>query len=234
MSSQNPAAYFDKEQAASYDERFAKLAPIPNALHLLMGGILSELPAEARVLCVGVGTGAELLALAKRFPGWRFIAVEPSAPMLEICRRRAAEESIEERCVFHEGYLDSLPPSEKFHAATSVLVSQFLVEPEARLDFFRGIGERLLPGGYLVSADLSAELGSPHGELLLDGWFRLLATTGLQQEQIENMRKAYQRDVAVIPPDEVAMLLRSAGFDSPVLFFQALLIHAWFAKLPGV
>ena len=234
MSSQNPSAYFDKKQAASYDERFAKLAPIRDALHLLMGGILSELPAEARVLCVGVGTGAELLALAKRFPGWRFTAVEPSAPMLEICRRRAVEESIEERCVFHEGYLDSLPPSEKFHAATSILVSQFLVEPGARLNFFRGIGERLLPGACLVSADLSAELGSPHGELILDGWFRLLATTGLQQEQMENMRRAYRRDVAVVPPDEVAALLRSSGFDSAALFFQTLLIHAWFAKLPGV
>ena len=234
MSSRNPAAYFDEEQAASYDARFTKLAPIRDALHLMMGCILSELPADARVLCVGVGTGAELLAMAKKFPGWQFTAVEPSAPMIAICRRRAAEEGIAQRCVFHEGYLDSLPPSGEFDAATSILVSQFVVDPGARRDFFHGIAARLVPGGYLVSADLCAELGTPDYERTLEVWLRLLATTGIAPEQqMENMRKAYGRDVAVIPPAQMGALLRSSGFESPVLFFQTLLIHAWFARLPG-
>jgi tRNA (cmo5U34)-methyltransferase len=91
------------------------------------------------------GTGAEIVYLAQRFPQWRFTAVEPSAPMLEVCRLRAEEHGIASRCVFHEGYLDSLPPSEAFDAATSLLVSQFILEREARSDFFRTIAERLRP-----------------------------------------------------------------------------------------
>ena len=95
------------------------------------------------MLCVGAGTGAELSYLAERFPGWRFTAVEPSAPMLEVCRRRAEAQGIEGRCIFHEGYLESLPPSEPFDAATSLLVSQFILDPEERSGFFRAIAGRL-------------------------------------------------------------------------------------------
>ncbi|WP_232288441.1 class I SAM-dependent methyltransferase [Anaeromyxobacter sp. K] len=60
-----------------------------DALHLVTRLALGELPAQARILCVGAGTGAELLSLAAAFPGWRFTAVDPSEPMLRRCRARA-------------------------------------------------------------------------------------------------------------------------------------------------
>src|SRR4051794_1322180 len=74
------------------------------------------------------GTGHELICLADRFPGWRFVAVEPSASMLDVCRRKAEERGIAARCELHEGYLESLPPGEAFDAAISLslLVSQFI------------------------------------------------------------------------------------------------------------
>jgi tRNA (cmo5U34)-methyltransferase len=89
MPNQESSIVFDQERASSYDKRFAKLAPMRDALHLLIHMVLAELPAHARILCVGVGTGSELLALAHAFPQWRFTAVDPAAPMLDICRQRA-------------------------------------------------------------------------------------------------------------------------------------------------
>jgi tRNA (cmo5U34)-methyltransferase len=77
------------EQAASYDSQWAKLSPVSACLHFLIGTVLSDLPDDARILCVGAGTGAEMIYLAQQFPGWRLTAVEPSAPMLEVCRSRA-------------------------------------------------------------------------------------------------------------------------------------------------
>ena len=38
------------------------------ALHLLIRLVLRELPTRARVLCVGVGTGVEIVALSDAFP----------------------------------------------------------------------------------------------------------------------------------------------------------------------
>jgi tRNA (cmo5U34)-methyltransferase len=230
MHRQETPVAFDQAHAATYDQRFAKLAAMRDALHLLISAVFVDLPAEARILCVGAGTGAELIYLAQKFPRWRFAVVEPSAPMLEVCRRKAEECGITSRCIFHEGYLDSLPPSAAFDAATSLLVSQFILAPEARVGFFRGIASRLQVGGYLVSADLASDTSSASYQSLLEVWIRLMRETGSAPEQLEKMRVAYGRDVAVLPLEQVSSIITAGGFETPVLFLQTCLIHAWYAK----
>lgn len=221
---------FDQKCASGYDRQWSKLAPLREALHLLMGAVLSDLRADARILCVGVGTGPELIDLAERNPGWRFVAVEPSAPMLDVCRRKAEERGIAARCEFHEGYLESLPQQEAFDAATSLLVSQFILDREARSGFFRGIADRLRPGGFLVNADLSSDANPTAYERLLDVWLRVMRSGDLTPQDIEKMRAAYDRDVALLPPETVSGILSAGGFEAPVQFFQTGLIHAWFAR----
>jgi tRNA (cmo5U34)-methyltransferase len=49
-------------------------------------------------------------------------------------------------------------------------------------------------------------------------------------EQIEKMRTTFGQNVAVLPPIEVESIIAASGFDQPVLFFQTLLLHAWYAK----
>lgn len=218
---------FNQDHAAVYDERFSKLAPFRDALHLLSAAVLTPLPEDARVLCVGAGTGAEILALGARFPGWHFTAVEPSGPMLNRCREKAAAAGIAERCDFHEGYLDSLPETEPYHAATSFLVSQFVLIEENRRDFLRQIARRLLPGGRLLNADLSADRSSSTYQETLEVWLRLMEYTGLPPEAIVQLRTVYGRDVAITAPDELEALIASAGFATPVPFLQTGLIRAW-------
>ncbi len=58
----------------------------------------------------------------------------------------------------------------------------------------------------------------------------MMKSAELPEDDIEKMRAAYGRDVAVLPPQEVASIIASAGFDTPVLFFQNLLIHAWYSR----
>ena len=208
------------------------MAPINDALHLLTSTVLSELPAKANILCVGAGTGAEILYLAQKFPEWHFTAVEPSTAMLDVFQGRAEEHGITSRCVFHAGYLDSLPSNRSFDAATAFLVSQFILDRHVRSQFFRSIAERLGPAGVLVSSDLAGDLAAPECRDLLGVWFRVMTSSGAlpSPEAIERMHEAYRRDVAVLPPQDVRDIIALAGFDSPVLFFQAAMIHAWYAK----
>ncbi|CAM9644105.1 unnamed protein product [Ectocarpus sp. 12 AP-2014] len=228
MEREDLEAIFD-QQAATYDQQWDKLAPIRDALHLLIGALFSALPNDARVLCIGAGTGAEILYLSQRFTGHHFTVVEPSAAMLEVCRRQAEEHGIASRCEFHHGYLDSLTPSAPFHAATSLLVSQFILEPEERSAFFRAIAMRLRPGGYLASADLASDVKSTAYHSLLDVWTRMLSAGNVPPDMVERFRAMYGRDVAVMPPDRVSAIIESAGFDTPVPFYQAGLVHAWYA-----
>lgn len=229
MDSDEIKALFD-QQAATYDARWAKTAPIRDALHLLLEAVFAPLPAQARVLCVGAGTGEEMAWLASRFPGWTFTAVDPSGAMLEACRSKADQGGFVARCRFHEGYLDSLPPQDAFDAATCLLVSQFILAPEARTGLFRGIATRLRAGGILASADLAADVDSSQYEALLVTWLNLMQVAGVPAVGLEQMRAAYRRDVAILPPPRVASIIRAGGFDEPVLFHQAGLIHAWFAR----
>jgi tRNA (cmo5U34)-methyltransferase len=223
-------AAFDQKCASGYDRQWQKLAPLRDALHLLMGAVLSDLRADARILCVGAGTGPEILYLARRFPGWRFVAVEPSAPMLEVCRGKAEESGIAGRCEFHEGYLEALPPGEPFDAATSLLVSQFLLDRDARTGFFREIADRLRVGGFLVNADLSSDASPAAYRGLLDDWGRMMRAADVPPEGVDRMREAYGRDVALVPPEEVGGMIAAGGFDAPIQFLQTGLIRAWYAR----
>jgi tRNA (cmo5U34)-methyltransferase len=228
MRSDEIKAIFD-QQASSYDERWAKTAPIRDALLYLLAAVFAELPADARILCIGVGTGEEIDNLAKKFPRWTFTAVEPSGAMLDVCRDKAEKGGFVSRCYFHEGYLESLPMQDAFDAATCFLVSQFILEREARTDFFRAIALRLRPGGILASSDLASDVRSSEYAALLKSWLNMMLGAGIPAAGLEQMSAAYARDVAILPPAQVASLIKSGGFDSAVMFYQAGLIHAWFS-----
>lgn len=231
MRQEDIKAIFD-QQAAHYDAQWAKTAAINQCLYFLVDSMFAGLPASARILCVGAGTGAELAHFARKHPGWHFTAVEPSGPMLDVCRQRASDEGFAARCTFHEGYLDTLPHSAPHDAATCFLVSQFILDPQARSDFFRGIARRLVPGGILASSDLASDTTSAEYDTLLRAWMRVMAAAEVSQEQMDRMRKAYANDVAVLPASTIASIIAAGGFAPPAQFFQAGLIHAWVSNTP--
>lgn len=220
---------FDR-MASGYDRKQARMAPVFDGLYFLSESVLAELPRDARILCVGVGTGAELIHLAAAFPGWRFTAVDPSTAMLDACRTRVGEAGLSSRCSFHEGYVESLPIDEGFDGATCVLVSQFILEAPARSAFFRQIADRLVHGGILVNVDLTSDVESEDYDALLAVWQRVMDPSAVSAEALDRMKAGYAKDVAILPPDAVASIMESGGFERPVQFFQAALICGWFAR----
>jgi tRNA (cmo5U34)-methyltransferase len=220
---------FDK-QAAGYDAQWSKLSPIRDCLHLLVESVFVDLPDDARILCVGVGTGSEIEYLAQKRPLWKFTVVEPSSQMLAECRRKFDQSRISSRCEFHEGYLDSLQVNEMHHAGTCFLVSQFILDRQARIEFFSKIASWIEPGGVLASSDLSSEVGTNHFENLLQMWMKVISTSDISVSRLEKMQTAYANDVGILPPEDVTSIIEAGGFESPVQFFQAGLIRAWFSK----
>lgn len=226
MQQDDVRALFD-QMADGYDTQWGAMTPLRDGLHFLVAAAFADLPENARILCVGAGTGAELAVFAQRFPGWHFTAVDPSGPMLDVCRRRAQDDGFDSRCAFHEGYLDSLPESEPYHAATCFLVSHFFLDREERAAFFRDIAQRLRHGGLLASSDLAADADAV--DPILRVWLTVMAGPGVTAEKVEQARATYAKDVALLPPARVADVIKAGGFTHPVQVFQAGLLHAWLA-----
>jgi len=222
-------ALFD-QQAAGYDTQWTRMAPIRESLHFLLETVFADLPEEARLLCVGAGTGAEISHLARRFPRWRFMALDPAPGMIAKCRARAEQEGFTDRCEFHAGLVETLLDAAAYDGATCFLVSQFFLDTRARTAFFAQIGRRMRPGGMLAWADLAWDTAAPDYPEMLRLWMRTMSGAGLDDEAIERMRAAYAQDVAILAPDKVAALVAEAGFEAPLRFHQAGMIHGWCAR----
>lgn len=222
--------WFGRDRAETYDQMQDRMAPLRDAAMLFLGLTLDELPPDARVLCVGVGTGTELIRLAEAHPGWTFTAVEPASAMMDVCRRKIAAAELEDRCDFHGGFLDSLADKGPYDGATCLLVSHFLMTTSERRGLFEEIAARLKPGGLLISADLAADLDSPAYRALRGPWFSMLTPPGAPEVDLKTASAAHGRDVSLLHPRIVEEIIASAGFEEPVPIYQFLLIHGWMAR----
>ena len=184
----------------------------------------------ARLLWVGAGTGTEAAHFARRFPRWRFLALDPSPRMIDACRARAERDGFADRCEFHADVIDTLPEGAAFDGATCLLVSQFLLDPAARAAFFARIARHLSAGGMLAWADLAWDTDAPDYAAMLRLWMQAMTGAAPDAGAIERMRATYARDVAILPPDRLARLVRDAGFATPLRFHQAGMVHGWCAR----
>ncbi len=222
-----PAPHFFTEEASRhYDERNARLAPISACMHFLIQLALQELPVKSHILCIGVGTGAEVLTLAKAFPAWTFVGVDPSAPMLEVCRQRLADAGISDRCQLIHGYVRDVPGGENFDAALGVIVGHFVPRAE-KAAFFGNMVRRLKEGGTLVNTEISFDLDSPEFPAMMKNWGRVQTLMGATPESLEKLPQQMREMLDIFPPEETEELLRRCGVHQPLRVFQAFMICGW-------
>lgn len=213
------ANFFNKEASRFYDERNSNLAPIMENMHFLVRLVLQDLPEDARILCVGVGTGAEILSLSKIYPKWTFTGVDPSDSMLEVCRERLEKAGVADRCELIHGYVQDAPAGEEFDATVAILVGHF-VPREERASFYQNMHQRLKDGGYLINTEISFDLDSKEFPLMLKNWERVQSLMGATPESLEKLPDMLRNALTVLPPSEVEDIIRASGFSLPVRFFQ--------------
>lgn len=222
------STFNDHSAVSSYQGTAQAKVPGMAALHRMAHILLAEsVPPQGEVLVLGAGGGLELNAFAQAQPGWRFVGVDPSLPMLELAKETLGTNA--SRVSLVKGLIEDAPMRE-FDGATCLLTLHFL-DPDARLKTLRALFQRLRPSGVLVVAHHSY---APEDRMR---WLRrsaAFASVNGVLDQKDEASIAFMADKlpAISAEDEVA-LLREAGFTDVELFYAALSFRGWVARRPG-
>ena len=221
--------FFNKTTSQIYDKANQGMAPIQDDMHFLIDIILQDLPPNSHILCVGVGTGAEILSLAPKHPQWTFTGIDPSQDMLDVCQKNLAENHLTHRCNLVCGYIDQLPKSPQYDAVLSILVGHFIPETE-RQSYYTNMHTRTKPNGYMINTEISYDLNSPQYPSMLKNWGDLQLMRGATPESVQKLPSQLQDILTVLPPSQVHDLISQSGFSTPIQFFQSLMISGVYAK----
>ena len=195
---------------------------------MLSATLGSSSPAD--ILIVGAGGGAqEIVEASKLASEWRFTAVDPSPPMMDIAAAEVSRQGLAARTEFQLGYVDDLPPDRRFSAATLIGVLHHLQGEAAKRKLLDSIASRLAPGAPLVLAGNRYSYASQ--PLLLAAWGERWRIHGATAEEVR-IKLGTILDGADPPPSQEAVedLLADAGFEQPTWFFSSLFWGACLAK----
>lgn len=220
---------FGSERAKSYDQNNTHLIPIIQNLHYLIKILLGEMAPNSKILCVGAGTGSEIIEIAIAFPTFTFVAVEPSESMLEVCRDKLSKLNLLDRCDLICGNIENVSKAHEFDAALCLLVLHH-TSLEDRTKIVTGVYKRLKTSSNFVCAEISYDLSSSAFGDIIEKWKSVIRRSGITEEKIQHLPEMMREHLSILAPSEVERMIVSSGFKEPIQFFQSLLIRAWYAR----
>lgn len=218
--------FSDPDHVLGYTDRVARTVPGYADLQRMARLLLAErVPDNGQVLVVGAGGGLELKAFAQAQPGWRFVGVDPSAPMLRLAERTLGADA--SRVALHEGYVDTAPEG-PFDGATCLLTLHFLSAAD-RAATLREIRRRLKSGAPLVVAHHSIAEDHDERALWLSRFGAFAADAGLGAFRAPEATQALHASLPILSPEADEHALADAGFSDVRLFWAAFTFRGWVA-----
>jgi len=209
MVGMTPGALFEGDKARYYEQRTRRVVTGFDLLHDLAARAMAEnAPAGARVLCLGAGTGNEILALQKHRNDLTFLAVDISPEMVAQGMERCPEAE------FLVGTIAEVDPEARFDAATAHLVFHFMNDALFRTALAE-LSERLKPNAPLVYGQMEG----PDDPLYRQLW----ESEGREHNSPEITAVAYdsiRESTALRDAEAIDACFAEAGFMRPVRFFR--------------
>ncbi|KAF1016836.1 MAG: tRNA (cmo5U34)-methyltransferase [Stenotrophomonas maltophilia] len=224
----SPAPFDRPDVVARYAEGPPRAVPgfhdLQRSTHLLLA---EAVPRQARILVLGAGGGLELALFAQRDPGWRFLGIDPSQPMLDLARQTLADNA--GRVDWHAGTIHGAPAT-PCDGACSLLTFHFIALAK-RLPTLQAVRARLRPGAPFVLAHLSvAQADSAQRARWLGRYAAFLVDSGLPPEQPARAQAQVDAQLHILDPQQEVALLAEAGFAQIEPFYQGLEFRGWVAR----
>jgi tRNA (cmo5U34)-methyltransferase len=228
---------WNKPEADQYEHTIALKIPGYHLLYemteRLLASALGARSADASLLAIGAGGGQELTALGRAYPGRKFTAVDPSARMLNMAKRRVEREGVHADIEWVEGEVQELPAESRFDGATCMLALHFVKGRQAKLGLLKAAAERLHDGAPLFLACINGDLAAASTRLQLAGWRSHMLANGIAEAGWEQFAGSLGVESDVIPFEEVTELLTEAGFSGAARYFGSYLIDGMVALKQG-
>jgi tRNA (cmo5U34)-methyltransferase len=232
----DPAAKFDAGRADDYAVQSRTALAGYDACHEVAACLLAAAlgpKASARILVVGVGgSGQEIVTGARLEPGWRYVGVDPSGPMLDKARTAVEGAGLAERAELILGRVEDLPEEPAFDAAMLIGVLHHVPGAEPKQTLLDEIAKRTRPGApFILAGNRAAYASRP---LFLKAWGERWRMFGEREDAIQaRLGKILEGADPPASDAEVAALLERAGFGPPELFFSSLFWGGWIAFRAG-
>lgn len=219
---------FDAKRATAYDESIRAVVPGYEVLHEAIAAMMdAALDDTAHILVVGAGTGAEIIAMGRAHPEWRFTAVDPSPAMLDQCRANLSRVGLSDRVHYVCDRVEDVSETSYFGGATSIFVSHFLQDVDAKRRFFSSIRDHLDAGAPSGIADLYTDGGTD--ERRRHAWRKWVARKRGADEMKRRFSKM-DRDISFIDENRLQALLHCADFSSLTRLYQCFQWGAWVTR----
>jgi len=222
--------HFGTQYSSIYDNKIRKVIPGYQAMHEMAQFLLADnLPSSASILVAGVGTGQEAISYATNHAEWHIIGFDPTEAMLSIASTRVRDLVLSDRISLVQGFIDDVDVNQRFDAATSILVMQFLPDNGEKQAYLKEISKRLSVGAKFILVDLEGDQCSDNFNLLMSAWKAHQYGTREDTEQVKVDFEHINRDLHFVPSMRIEALLNNAGFTEVQKFYKAYLFGGYIA-----
>jgi len=219
----NKIEIFENERASGYNE-FVETW-IPN-YHYFMDKLPSILKQteNKNLLVVGCGTGTEVERFVHATEQWKITGIDPSPEMISQAFQNL--NNFENVNLF-QGTITDLNNSEKFGAATLLLVLHFLEDDGTKFNLLQNIAERLEINAPFILLDITGTKNQIKKNLNI---LKQLLPDNINEEDVNNRLHRIENELHVISEERLKKLLLETGFEIPVRFFQNSIYMGWITK----
>lgn len=221
------ANFLDFERARHYLEKGPPaFMPGHAGLMQMIGVLLGEtMPGDGTILVIGAGGGLETRYLAEVEAQWRFVGVDPAAPMLDLARATIGDVA-GDRLVLIEGRVADAPEG-PFDAATCILVLGLVPDDGAKLELLQQARRRLKPNSPFILVDQCLDRNEVHFTKRLDRYAAYARRSGITDDVVADARAGVAALASIVPWHRNEQLLAEAGFNETELFYLGMAWRGW-------